>query len=69
MPKMKNHKSATKRYRVTGTGKVTRKQAGRGHLNQKKTSRRKRNLDHKVLVHSANLERVCAELPYPQYCR
>lgn len=69
MPKMKNHKSATKRYRVTATGKLARKQAGRGHLNQKKTSRRKRSLDHTVLVHSANVERIRAEIPYPQYVR
>ncbi|MDR9452255.1 MAG: 50S ribosomal protein L35, partial [Acidimicrobiia bacterium] len=31
MPKMKTHKGAAKRFKVTGSGKVMRAQAGRGH--------------------------------------
>ena len=34
MPKMKTHKSAAKRYKVTATGKIVRRQAGIGHLTQ-----------------------------------
>ena len=30
MPKMKTHKSGAKRYKVTGTGKITRRKAGIG---------------------------------------
>lgn len=69
MPKMKTHKSGAKRYRVTGTGKIMRAQAGRGHLNQKKSSRRKRNLDHDVVVSESNLKKLRLELPYLQYAR
>lgn len=69
MPKMKTHKSGAKRYKVTGTGKLMRAQAGRGHLNQKKSSRRKRSLDHYVEVHTANLKKLQLELPYIKYAQ
>jgi len=32
MPKMKTHSGAKKRFKVTGSGKIMRRQAGRGHL-------------------------------------
>lgn len=44
MPKMKTHKGSRKRFSVTGTGKLTRKQAGKKHLNSTKTGKRKRQL-------------------------
>ncbi len=44
MPKMKTHRSAAKRYKVTATGKITRRKAGIGHLLQHKSSARKRRL-------------------------
>jgi large subunit ribosomal protein L35 len=69
MPKMKTHKSGAKRYRVTATGKLVRKQAGRSHLNQKKSSRRKRSLDHTVLVDAVNYPKILIELPYLKYSR
>jgi large subunit ribosomal protein L35 len=44
MPKMKTHKGARKRFTITGTGKLARKQAGKKHLNSSKTGKRKRHL-------------------------
>jgi large subunit ribosomal protein L35 len=44
MPKMKTHKGAKKRFRVTATGKVKRSHAGKKHLNGPKTGKRKRQL-------------------------
>jgi large subunit ribosomal protein L35 len=44
MPKMKTHKGSKKRFRVTATGKLKRKQAGKRHLNSSKTGTRKRHL-------------------------
>ena len=44
MPKQKTHKGAAKRFKVTGTGKVTRHQAMHSHMLTKKTTKRKRNL-------------------------
>ena len=44
MPKMKTHKGASKRFKVTGTGKVRRYKAFKSHILTKKTSKRKRRL-------------------------
>jgi len=44
MPKMKSHKGAKKRFRVTANGKLKRHKAGKKHLNSHKTSKRKRRL-------------------------
>jgi len=32
MPKMKSHKGASKRFKVTGSGRIRRRQSHRGHL-------------------------------------
>ena len=45
MPKMKTYKTAAKRFRKTGTGKLRRQQAMRQHLFEKKPSTRTRRLD------------------------
>ena len=42
MPKMKSHSGAKKRFRATGTGKLARMKAYKGHLNQHKSPGRKR---------------------------
>ncbi len=44
MPKMKTHKGAAKRFKVTGSGKIMRSQAGRGHLKLAKSRKRFRTL-------------------------
>jgi large subunit ribosomal protein L35 len=44
MPKMKTRSGAKKRYKVTGTGKLTRRKANLNHILEKKSSRRKRSL-------------------------
>ena len=44
MPKMKTHSGAKKRFRLTGTGKVMHRQAGKMHLNEHKSTRRTRRL-------------------------
>jgi large subunit ribosomal protein L35 len=44
MPKMKTHKSSVKRFRVSATGKLKRRQAGKKHLNSHKPTKRKRHL-------------------------
>ena len=50
MPKMKTHKGAAKRFKVTGTGKVRRYKAFKSHILTKKTSKRKRRLRQAGLV-------------------
>jgi large subunit ribosomal protein L35 len=44
MPKKKTHKGASKRCKITATGKVLASRAGKGHLASCKTRKRKRNL-------------------------
>ena len=44
MPKVKTHSGASKRFKITGTGKVMRERANRRHLLEYKTSRRTRRL-------------------------
>ncbi|MBY0450140.1 MAG: 50S ribosomal protein L35 [Cyanobacteria bacterium] len=69
MPKMKTHKSGAKRYKISATGKLQRAQAGRGHLNSKKSSKRKRSLEGYITIDSGNLAKVRLEIPYLQYIR
>lgn len=45
MPKMKTHSGAKKRFKVTGSGKLVHRQAGKRHLNEHKSSRRTRRLN------------------------
>ena len=52
MPKMKSKSGAKKRFKLTGTGKVKRKQAFHNHILTKKHKKRKRNLAKTALVHS-----------------
>ncbi len=58
MPKMKTSKTAAKRFRKTGTGKLRRQQAMRQHLFEKKSSRRTRRLDGIVEVHSGDEKKI-----------
>ena len=44
MPKMKTNSSAKKRFSLTGTGKIKRKDAYKSHILTKKSTKQKRNL-------------------------
>jgi large subunit ribosomal protein L35 len=55
---MKTSKTAAKRFKKTGTGKLRRQQAMRQHLFEKKSSRRTRRLAGDVDVHSGDEKRV-----------
>lgn len=48
--KMKTHKGAKKRFKLTGTGKIRRYKAFKSHILTKKTSKRKRRLRQGALV-------------------
>lgn len=50
MPKMKTHSGAKKRFRLTGTGKLVHRQAGKMHLNEHKPTKQTRRLDGDVEV-------------------
>ena len=69
MPKMKTHKSAAKRYKITATGKIQRRHAGIGHLLQHKSESRKRKIFGDVTIAKGNVDLVSKELPYKKYAR
>lgn len=52
MAKMKVHRGAAKRFRVTGTGKVMRRKATGNHFLMKKTSGRRRRISGMTEVRS-----------------
>ena len=58
MPKLKTNRSARKRFRVTGTGKIKRTRAYASHILTKKTSKRKRTLRRGTVVAKADAHRV-----------
>ncbi len=58
MPKLKTSRSARKRFRKTGTGKVKRNRAFKSHILTSKTRKRKRNLRKGTIVHSTDMKRI-----------
>ena len=58
MPKVKTNSSAKKRFSVTGTGKIKRKQAFKNHILTKKAKKRKEKLAGFVEVHPSDVGRV-----------
>lgn len=63
MPKMKTHKSASKRFKRTGTGKLMRNHSGRRHLLDGKSRKRKRQLRSSELVHDSDFKRYDHLIP------
>ena len=58
MPKVKTNSSAKKRFKVTGTGKITFQKAYKRHILTKKSKKRKRVMNKKGQVSAANLDFV-----------
>ena len=58
MPKMKSHRGASRRFRVTKTGKLVRRQSMMNHNFEKKTPARKRRLGREVQVTDADRRSV-----------
>ena len=58
MPKMKSDRGAAKRVKITGTGRLRRRQQNRSHLLEKKSSIRTRRLSREKDFASADERRV-----------
>ena len=63
MPKMKSHRGAAKRFKRTGTGKITRAQKNKSHILTKKSAKRKRRLSAKATVTSGLKKALDQMLP------
>ena len=62
--KLKTHKGAAKRFKITATGKVKRHHAFARHILTKKTANRKRHLGKSVAVSDGDAPKVRLMLPY-----
>ncbi|HVF52717.1 MAG TPA: 50S ribosomal protein L35 [Actinomycetota bacterium] len=59
MPKMKTHRGAAKRFKVTPTGKIRRRRAFANHILEKKASKRKRRIRRPdAVVAPADVKRI-----------
>lgn len=58
MGKLKTHRGAAKRFKITGTGNVKRPKAYKGHLTAKKSATRKRNLRKSTVAYKADQKKV-----------
>ncbi len=56
--KMKTHRGANKRFKLTGSGKLKRNKAYKSHILTKKSQKRKRGLRKATVLTSADLKRI-----------
>ena len=64
MPKLKTHRGAAKRFKLTARGKVLRRRSGLRHILTSKRRKRKRKLGRAALVSPADQAHVRQMLPY-----
>ncbi|MCL5256254.1 MAG: 50S ribosomal protein L35 [Chloroflexi bacterium] len=64
MPKLKTHKGAKRRFKITGTGKILRAKGMKSHLRRNKAPRVKRAFDKMYPVAESETKRVKRLLPY-----
>jgi len=62
--KLKTRKSAAKRFKVSGTGKIMRHKGWKGHLLSGKDASRRRRLSGSVELTKDNVENVKQMMPY-----
>ena len=62
MPKIKSNRSAAKRFKVTGTGKIVRHHAKSAHIKTKKSAKLKRNLRASAIVRKCDENKIARML-------
>jgi large subunit ribosomal protein L35 len=63
MPKIKTNRSAAKRFKKTGTGKIVFAKSHANHILTKKTTKRKRSLRQSQIVDKTNRKGIRLLLP------
>jgi len=58
MPKLKTNRSAAKRFKITGTGKIVRHHAKSAHIKTKKSPKLKRYLRSSEIVKNPDEKRI-----------
>ena len=61
---IKTKKSVAKRFKITARGKVLRSHAGRRHLLQSKSPKRRRSLGKAAVVTDSDAYRIIQSLPF-----
>ena len=64
MPKLKTHSGASKRFKLTKSGKVKRSHANKNHILNKKSTKRKRGLRKPGYASEANEATIKRLVPY-----
>jgi large subunit ribosomal protein L35 len=64
MPKMKTHRGAAKRFKLTKNGRVKRAKAYKSHILTKKSAKRKRSLRKGTYASVAEEKNIKKLLPY-----
>ncbi|EPR33180.1 50S ribosomal protein L35 [Alkalidesulfovibrio alkalitolerans DSM 16529] len=64
MPKIKTNRAAAKRFKKTGSGKISRRRKNLRHILTKKTAKRKNQLGKMALVDKTNERAVKEMCPY-----
>jgi large subunit ribosomal protein L35 len=64
VPKLKTHKGAKRRFRITGTGKLVRMKGHRSHLRRKKPANARRLFSKKIEVSPSDTKMLKRALPY-----
>jgi large subunit ribosomal protein L35 len=64
MPKLKSRKSAARRFKASGSGKILRRKSFRAHLLEHKSPSRKRRLAGMEVVNERDAENIHRMLPY-----
>jgi large subunit ribosomal protein L35 len=62
--KLKTHKGAKRRFKITATGKLMRTKGMKSHLRRRKSARVKRQFDRMLEVHEADEKRLKRLIPY-----
>jgi large subunit ribosomal protein L35 len=61
--KLKTHKGAKRRFKITATGKIMHAKGMKSHFRRKKAPRVKRQFDRMLVMDESNVKRVRRMLP------
>ena len=64
MPKLKTHKATSRRFKVSGSGKLLRTRCGKSHLRRNKSKRAAREYDEMLVIAKPDERRLKRLLPY-----
>lgn len=62
--KLKTHKATSKRFRMTGSGKIVRTKGGKSHLRRRTSKRTKAKFTEMLVVGPSEVKRIRTLAPY-----